>query len=360
MRITFFIGSLGCGGAERVTSLLASKYADIGWYVDIALLLKNEVNEEQFRFGKNVRIVDLTVEGNSYWKKSARWIKAIRKYLKDSKPSCIISFIGRINALVLTASIGLHIPTLVSERNDPKRDGRGRFMLKYCDLIYRRADAIVFQTNYEKSCFSKALDKRSFVIPNPVEVINCDDIKENPYEVSTAGRLAPQKNQALLIDAIALVREKIPEVTCEIYGEGQLKDELESKIKKLNLEKNVHLCGNRVDINRCIAKSSVFVLTSDFEGLSNALIEAMMQGKACVSTDYPGARELIEDGYSGLIVPLENSKDILADKLCQLIFDKSLRDKLSKNAKEEAKRFSFDACIVQWVDIINGLLTTKE
>lgn len=355
MRITFFIGSLVSGGAERVISLLANQYRELGWEVDIALLLKNEVNRKQFPLEKSIRIIDLSIEGNSYWKRTVGWIRSVRNYLKETKPACVVSFIGRINALVLTASIGLGIPTLVSERNDPRQDGRGKVMLTYCNLIYRLADAIVFQTEYERSCFSRALKKRSCIIPNPVSVINCNDIEENRFEISTAGRLVPQKNHALLIDSIFLVKDRIPNIRCEIYGDGPLKQDLENRIKSLHLEKYVHLCGNKTDVNRWIAKSCIFVMTSDFEGLSNALIEAMMLGKACITTDYPGASEVIHNGANGVIIPMENSKSVLADKICNIIEDDILRKKLSGKAEEDARRYSLETVTKKWIDTIDDM-----
>ena len=208
VHISFFIGDMVSGGAERVIQLLANDFVDSGWKVDIVLLLSNKVDYEQFPLSKEISIIDLSGSETSYHKNAFRWLTSIRKLVKQTKPDCIVSFIGRINALVLTSILGLNIPILVSERNDPRHDGRSKAMLQYCNLIYKKASAIVFQTQYEQQCFSKSLLGKSYVIPNPVSVSLADEVTENPLEISTAGRLVPQKNHAMLIEAISLVKKE--------------------------------------------------------------------------------------------------------------------------------------------------------
>ncbi len=351
MHISFFIGDMVSGGAERVIQLLANDFVQSGWKVDIVMLLSGNVNYEQFPLSKEISIIDLSGSEASYHKNAFRWLTSIRKYVKQTKPDCIVSFIGRINALVLTSTLGLKLPILVSERNDPRHDGRSKAMLKYCNLIYKKASSIVFQTQYEQHCFDRRLYKKSYVIPNPVSVSSVCDVSENPKEISTAGRLVPQKNHAMLIEAINLVKQEQPDVQCEIYGEGELRGDLEQKVKSLKLEQNVHLPGNKTDIHRWIAKSSIFVMSSEFEGQSNALIEAMMLGKACITTDYPGADEVITDGIDGIIVPRDDSWK-LSQAIIQLLMDQERRDKMAKNAKESAYKYRSEHVVESWKSVI--------
>lgn len=355
MKISFFIGSMVSGGAERVISLLANEYAKSGWDVEIALMLKNEVNHKQFILDDRIRIVDLSIKEGGYKRNALRWVCLVRSYIKKRKPNCVVSFIGRINALVLTATVGLDVPILVSERNDPHHDGRSKFMQWYCNKIYSRASAIVYQTKYERGCFDRRLDKKSYIIPNPVEVSNNFLIKENDYEISTAGRLVQQKNHALLIDAISLVKIKYPKVKCYIYGEGPLRKKLEEKVQKHGLNENVFLPGNKTDINKWVAKSSMFVMSSDYEGLSNALMEAMMQGKACVSTNYPGSDELIKNGENGLLVPC-NDASALANAIASLFDKKDKRQMLSVNAVIYSEKFSKNNILREWKKVIANIM----
>ena len=350
MKISFFIGSMGRGGAERVISTLANDYCNRGWDVEIAVLLKNIV---EYPLDARIRIVDISQKAGGYLQNAFYWVWGIRSYLKARKPDRVVSFVGRINALVLTASIGLKIPIVVSERNDPKHDGRGRLMQWYCNRIYHLAKAIVYQNEYEKSCFNESLSKRGYIIPNPVKVTAH---KEN-YDtktIVTAGRLIEQKNQAMLIRAMEKIHKKYPEVKCKIYGEGPLRRTLQQQIEALNLQNTVTLEGNVPDIHERLAQCGIFVLTSNFEGLSNALIEAMMVGLPCISTDYPGASELVKHGENGILVPMDDD-NVLVEEIERLIENTdNCIVTLKGNAQKESKRYSSGTVLMQWYAVIEG------
>ena len=348
MKIAFFIGHMGYGGAERVISLLANDYCRRGWDTQIVMLLSDDLAQ---KLEPGVKLVDLSLGGGSYLKRTPRWIQEIRGYLKREKPDRVVSFIGRINALVLTAALGLKTPIVVSERNDPRQDGRGKGMLAYCDALYRTARAVVFQTESEQECFSDAVKARGIIIPNPVSVDGAVRREPEGFRVVTAGRLAPQKNQKMLVDAMEILRRDIPEATCAIYGEGALRQELERYVREKGLENTVSLPGHARDIHERIADASAFVLTSEYEGLSNALIEAMMLGIPCVTTDYPGAEEVVEDGVTGMIVPRGDS-EALAKKLIGLARDGDTGNALGENARIAAEKYRTENVMEQWRNVI--------
>lgn len=349
MKISFFIGSMGGGGAERVISILANHYAEKGWDVEIALLLKNEVG---YTLDENIKIVDLTGKHASYFKNLPGWIMKIRKYLKKSKPDRVVSFVGRINALVLMSSFGMKIPMVVSERNDPRHDGRGNFMLSMCNISYgfKHCKAVVHQTKYEQSCFAESLEHKSCVIPNPVEV-KAERKADNKYRLVTAGRLIEQKNHAMLVDAVGILKDEFPELCADIYGEGSLRGELTSQIEKCGLSDRVRLCGNVSDLHFRINDAGMFVMTSEFEGLSNALLEAMMLGLACVTTDYPGVEEVIENGKNGIIVPRGDVK-ALAAALKEVLSDDEKRKSLCENALSTAQNYKKETVLGMWENVI--------
>ncbi len=346
MKITFFIGHMGYGGAERVISLLANDYARRGWDTDIVMLLRSDVAQ---KIDPAVRLVNLNGPSDSYLKNAAWWLKSIRSYLKREKPDCIVSFIGRINALVLTAAFGMGLPIIVSERNDPRHDGRGRGMLAYCNAIYRTARAVVFQTRAEEECFDAAVCRKGIIIPNPVSVEGVTRREGEGFTVVTAGRLAEQKNHKMLMDAMA----QLDGATCTIYGEGELREELEGYLAEKQLEGKVSLPGHAADIHEKVAAASAFVLTSEYEGLPNALIEAMMLGIPCITTDYPGSDEVVEDGKTGFIIPRGDAA-ALAQKLRWLMEHPEEARRLGGNAKQEAARYRTENVIRAWRDVIEG------
>ena len=346
MKISFFIGSMGSGGAERVISILANHYAKKKWDVDIVVLLNNKVSYE---LNKRVHIVDFSNKG-SYMKNSLIWLKNIRKYVQKVQPDRIVSFIGRINILVLTATLGMDIPVIVSERNDPKHDGRGKLLQMYGNICYKYATAIVFQTNYEKQCFNSTLNDISYVIPNPVS-IDSERKKSEKIKIVTAGRLVPQKNQKLMIKSMKYLINKYPEAVLKIYGDGTLKNELKKTIDEQGLHKNIELCGNVKDIHKRIADATMFILSSDYEGLSNALIEAMMMGLPCISTDYPGANEIIINRENGILVPC-NDERALSQAMLEIIENNKLSERLSINAQEESQKYKKEVVLRKWEEVI--------
>ena len=317
MKISFGIGSVDRGGAESVISILANHYVEKGWEVDIILLLENHV---EYELDNRVKIIDFTKEG---------------KY---------------IFSLPLTAKLGMKIKTVVSERNDPKHDGRGGILLSYTNLIYKKANAIVFQTKYEQSCFNKSLYGISHIIPNPVSV-SCLQHNTIKGKVVTAGRLADQKNQKLLIEAISRLKDEFPYVELYIYGEGALRETLEQCVKEFGVENRVYLPGNIPDLHEKISDADMFVLSSDYEGLSNALIEAMMIGLPCITTDYPGASELVQDGINGLVVPRGNVDDMVA-AMRKLLLDDVARCLFARNAKSSSRQYEFSSVLTQWDAVI--------
>ena len=131
-----------------------------------------------------------------------------------------------------------------------------------------------------------------------------------------------------------------------------MRNALRAQINELGLENAVTLEGNVKDIHERLSLCGIFALTSNFEGLSNALIEAMMVGLACITTDYPGARELISDGENGLVVPMNDAHD-LAKAIINLIENNNgCADTLAKCGQNFADRFRADAVLQMWHSVI--------
>ncbi|WP_138294446.1 MULTISPECIES: glycosyltransferase [unclassified Clostridium] len=348
MKIAFFIGSLRRGGAERVISILANHYARRGWQVDILLLLENQCGYE---LESGVRLVDCTVKGTSYGARMPRWLGRIRAYVKRDKPDRVVSFIGRINGLVLAACLGLRVPIIVSERNDPKRDGRGALIRWGCNLLYPKARAVVFQNEHERACFSRGIRRKGRVIPNPVSV-TCAPGSADGWRIVTAGRLVPQKNQRLLLEAFARLRRELPQCTLTLYGDGPLGEALTHQARELGIESAVELAGNVTDLHQRIAGARLFVMASDFEGLSNALLEAMMLGLACVSTKYDGVEEVIKQEESGLLVPVGDA-NALAAAMLRVLRDPALEAKLRAGALKTAEQYRAERVLDLWDEVIS-------
>ncbi|MDE7325573.1 MAG: hypothetical protein K2N63_04705, partial [Lachnospiraceae bacterium] len=132
-KILFISGGMGCGGAERVISILANHYSEQGWDVAILLMLSKEV---AYPLDEKIRIIDLTMRRRSRIRTLPRWLKGIRKTVKMIDPDVIVSFVARINIITLFSLSGLHKKIIISERNDPYCDGRGFLTVAGTKVLY--------------------------------------------------------------------------------------------------------------------------------------------------------------------------------------------------------------------------------
>ena len=344
--ISFVIGGMTRGGAERVISILANYYAATGWKVDIVMLLNNKL---EYDLNCNIKLINMTVDEENKIKSAPKWVTLFRKYIKESNPDVIVSFVARINIVVLLATLGMKIPVIISERNDPAADGRSKIIDVATKLLYRKAKVIVYQTERSKNYFKGKIRSLGVIIPNPI-AITCT-AQKSKNKIVSVGRLAPQKNQRLLIDSFNEVLKKHPEYSLYIYGDGILKDQLETQIINLGLEKKVFLPGNKPDVHKEIADAKVFVLSSDYEGLSNALLEAMMMGFPCVSTECAGADEYIINGENGILVPLRD-KDSMVNAINYIIENQDAALDMGEKAKESVSKCSIEFIMRKWNKII--------
>lgn len=346
-KLLIVLGSLGRGGAEKVVSLIANDFSQRGWDVTIALLLFNKV---EYELNKDIRIINLSKENMSRIKALPFWLMGIRKIVKESDPEVILSFAARINIITQLACSGLKKNIVVSERNDPYMDGRSIFVDILTNILYPKAKSVVFQTNRAASYFSKNKRIRSSIIPNPVSV-KCYAGKTQPNKIVTVGRLEPQKNQQMLIKVFAEIVKKYPNAKLYIYGEGTLKDEFGSLIAKLNIQDKVILAGNVLNVHELISDAEIFILPSNYEGLSNALLEAMMMGLPCISTNCAGSDEYIENEVNGLLVPVGDAKALKCAILRMLSLNE-LREQCGKEARKVEKRVSTNITLRQWGNIL--------
>lgn len=346
-KISFFLGGMTRGGAERVISILSKEYAKQGWDTDICVLLFYKLDYE---IDKSTRFLDFTGKGKSRVKRIPHWLRSIRRYVKNEHPDVIVSFVARINALVQLACVGLNVPIIVSERIDPWHDGREMPIKILNNLFYPKAKKVVFQTRRIESYFNKRIRDNGCIILNPISVTTKAYAKRKK-KIITAGRLMKQKNHKMLMESFKDVVSFYPQYELWIYGEGDLLDELISFGKVLGIEDKVYFPGNSSDVHRNMADAEIFVLSSDYEGLSNALMEAMMMGLPCISTKCSGSDEIIVDGENGLLVPI-GDRTVLTEGLIRLIRDEALREKLGTAAIKTAESFTVEAVIGQWMEVI--------
>lgn len=355
-QIAFVTPSMFFGGAERVMSILMNELVERKYHVSLIYL--NDTHTISYSLSEKV---------NCYFIKGVRFntisnfvspIKTLRKILKEIHPDVIVSFFNNTSCFSWLSQLGLNMPIVFSERNDPNNNIQGIKALLFQKIAMATASKIVFQTQGARSYYtSKSIQNKSVIIYNPLNLPNIEiNISETNCNLVSVGRLSRQKNQKLLIEAVNKLKEKYPQLTLTIYGEGNLRNELEEKIKQLGLVGRILLPGTESNVIDKISKSRIFIFGSDYEGIPNALLEAMSIGLPCVSTDCSpgGAREFIKNYKNGIIVPC-NDADAMANAIDYHLQHFEESKKMGKNAKTISELLDINVIIEHWINLFNQL-----
>lgn len=345
------------GGAQRVMKNLVTYLIDKGYSV----VLVNDFdigNENSFDIPDKVKRVYLRKDnkGNPISKNIERIVK-LRQLVKKEKPDILLSFLGAPNIRSVLATVGLDVKKIISVRNDPKYEyGKSQISKIAVNLLFRYVDGCVFQTEDAKSYFNKKLQCKSRVILNPVdEIFFRTKRSESCNGIVTVGRLEAQKNHKLLLQAYSNLLKRDKDIEdLYIYGDGSLKGELEEFIYKNRLKNKVHLLGKVSNVAEILSKSKLFILSSDFEGLPNALMEAMASGTPVVSTDCPcgGPKMLIKGRNTGILVRCDDVK-ALEEAINGVIYDKEKLKQMSVAVREAAKSFESSKIFKEWEEYLN-------
>ena len=199
------------------------------------------------------------------------------------------------------------------------------------------------------------------VIPNPISFTNNHILAElEEKKAITIGRLSYPKNYKSLINVWKIVTDKHSDWLLEIWGAGEEYKTLNQRIISLGLQNNIFLKGYTNDVSLKLAESSLFILSSIFEGFGLVIIEAMSCGVPVVSYACPcGPQDIIADGHDGFLVPVKNEK-VLADRSCRLIEDKELRKEMGKAARLKAEQYDIKNIIPMWMELFNQLINEKR
>lgn len=288
-------------------------------------------------------------------------ISVIRRAIIRSRPDIIISSLDKTNILVSLASIGCGIPLIVCEHNDPaesKIGGRGWELLR--KLTYSRADALVVETNVERSFFGPGIRRRTSVIPNGVTLPAGSNAppsrRKCNHKIIAVGRLANQKGFDLLLQAFSKVHPRFPQWSLTVWGDGPERGTLEELRDRLGLTASVQFPGRTQNPFKEMAESDLFVLSSRYEGFPNVLLEAMTCSLPVISFECSsGPGEIIRDQLDGILVPPRNV-NALADAMAYLIDNPELRTQLGERAKEVVQRFGLEKVMGQWEELLVDIL----
>lgn len=360
-RILWVISSLSAGGAERVITELANAFVDHGH--SVAVLTLAQPGRDHYQLDSRIERIALNViwDSVSLWQSFVgnwRRIRMIREAILRYQPDVVVSFIEQNNVRVLSAMLGARIPIIVSERIDPRRYQVGRIWNVARRLLYPFADRVVVQTEGVANWARAITDrKRVRVVPNFVRTLpQLHGDRRETMQLLAVGRLDSQKAFDVLLRAFALSALAERGVTLTILGDGPQRQALGVLADELGIAQAVEMPGVVQNPEAWMARTTVFVLPSRYEGFPNALLEAMAMGCPVIAADCDsGPREIIRHGENGLLVPVEDI-DALAAALQKLFDDVALRTWLGAEALNIRERYSKHVIVDQWEKLIEEVV----
>ncbi len=357
LRILTFIDTLGPGGAERVMSVLARSLIDAGHGVSIATL--SDPSTDFYDLDPRVERMSIGLLGPAGSPVAAaalnvRRARRIRRLLATMRPDVGLSFIDRMNVIVLAANRGVGVPIVVAERTDPRFYPLRPSLRVLRRRLYPRAAAIVVQTQAvaDRWAADRFPSAEVHVIPNPVAVPPPSRPTERRPVYVGVGRLTPEKGFDRLIAAFASVATELPDWSLRIHGEGPERDRLREQASTAGVGQRVTFPGITRDIVDVLRECGVFVLSSRFEGFPNVLLEAMGSGTPAISFACPsGPDEIIEDGVSGLLVPKDDVAQ-LAAAMRRMALDDALRRRVGDGGIAAVSRFRPELVASRWEELL--------
>lgn len=353
-KIAFYINSLEYGGAERVLSLIANKLFERGYIIDFITSYPCE-NEYFLNNGINRIYLNKSPIRESKIKKNIKQILKIRRILKENNDEYLITFLAEANIRGVFSSLFSKTKLIVSVRNDPHKEYSNKIIFLFVQILFIFTNGCVFQTNDALRCFNRFIRKKSTIILNPVsdDFFCIDREYSNLQNIVTIGRLENQKNQEILIKAFSQIEKKYLNDKLLIYGQGEKKRELASLIEKMNMTDRVQLMGVTNNVADVLKTARIFVLSSNYEGLPNSLMEAIAMLVPTISTDCPcgGPKMLIKNGVNGFLVPVDSIEQ-LTRKLDLLLSNQKLQINFSESNKKIRNNFQEKLIIDQWENFL--------
>ncbi|WP_245453926.1 glycosyltransferase [Bradyrhizobium sp. AC87j1] len=335
------------GGIERLFAMLSAGLIDRGYRVSVVCKpFGNSAPVYPLRRSIDLFAIDITTPTGT---------AALRQCLIDNVIDVFVPMLSEdLFENAIDAAVGLGIPIIASEHNDPWMIEKLWWSPQRRRDYFSKCNAIHLLTHRFRDSLPNEVRTKARIIPNPVapEFFSSPRQPVPHPRIIAAGRLEKQKRFDLLISAFAQIADKAPNWELVIFGEGQLRDAYEELIGKFGLGERVWLPGPTNRLAAEMARSQIFVLSSEFEGLPLTLIEAMAAGTPSVTfRTCQAVQEIIQDGSDGFLVD-EFSADALAAKLSELITTPDLREQVGRQARQTAMRFELSRVVAAWDQVI--------
>ena len=361
-KIVFYISSLAKAGAQRVILNLTESLISKGHRV---ILVTTAIVEDEYELPKGAdRIIsDIQADeltSNRITNLKKRFCK-LRNIWKAEKPDVVISFIGKNNFMAILTAWGLNIPVVTSVRGDPKEEYYNKMTRLLAKTLMGKSTGIILQTEDARAYFPKWMQKKTVILDNPLNPEFIDEyyIGERENTIVSVGRIDSNKNQKLIIDAFIKIADEFPDMKLVLYGDGEDREKLINYIQKNPYRSRIFLPGAVGNVKECIKKAKLFVLSSNTEGMPNALMEALALGIPCVSTDCPcgGPKRLMENRENGILVPVGESEK-MAEAMKAILENEELWCKYSKKAYKITEELNPIMVNKKWEEYLNTVINS--
>jgi len=355
LKIGLFTSDLGKGGAERVMSLMANYWSSKGNEVIFftagnayeSYFLENRVNRVSFNFSNS----------KSPWafiNNTRKKIGIIAEALVVHQVDCLVSFTTACNILACYAAKRASVPLVISDRVTPELDPIPVYWKMMRKIAYRKASCLVLQTQGVLRCYS-SYNVRKVIINNSISEIPVRQNVARKNIIINVARLEPQKNHKLLIRAFS--KTKNPDWRLQILGDGSERNSLLELVSELGLHDRVDFLGVVDDVFTYLYVASIFVLSSNYEGYPNSLLEGMATGLACISTSCDfGPSEIIDDYKNGILTTVGKVEE-MTRVLEEVMEDEDLRKELGSRAESIKDKLKLDTIMGQWDAILEDFGT---
>lgn len=355
MRILFIIHNMYVGGAAKQIGLTAAGLAerghDVSIYTYVGESLETEIDSR----------ITYIAEANPPKSRLSNLLFTpvhIHRIVKDRKPDVVVSWGTDAGGLTVLGCKGLPVKVVFSERLDPYHEKT--LNLRLMKVLCGYSDGGVFQTNMVRNYYARI--RKSVVCPNPIDpnlkIESFLPMSERKKEITWVGRMINvHKRMDVAVKAFSIIHSQYPEYVLSFYGDGPDIDATKALVKEYGLEKSVLFLGTVKNVIEYVKKSRVSLMTSDFEGIPNVIIESFAAGTPVVSTDCSpgGARVLIQDSYNGFIVPAGDYK-ALADKVLSLLSDDKHSEEFVTRSKDKLESLDYDRILDSWNDFILSMV----
>lgn len=357
--VLHFVNSGSTGGAEKFVYELALAQAADGhraavvWFEGPEELEHGGAVAESRRLRMQEAGITVASVGRRARVNLAGGAIGFRRIVREFRPDVVHCHLLRACAVYGLSMVPA--PSLYTHHNTPLKVSEPFFK-----LVTRRIDEFVAISNAGSAVLARVTPRRPVTIVNGIDLSGFDGPaaarRPGPFTLLSVGQMRPQKNYPYLLAIAEAVRRDHPDLDCRfrIVGDGEMRPTIERLIAEKGLGDQVELLGIRDDVSRLMRDADAYLLTSTFEGMPLALIEAMSSALPIVTTDVGACPDMVTDGENGFLVPVDDA-GLVADRIHRLVDDPELRHRMAERSRTRSAGYSIEACHQGYLDVYRSL-----